>query len=143
MSQDSECVFCSIIAGDIPGRVVHETDTTLAFLDANPLARGHTLVIPKSHCETLEDASADIVSDVFTVVRQVTPRIESAVDAPASNIAINNGEVAGQEVPHLHVHIVPRFENDTGGPIHAAFGRRPDLSDDDLDVIQDRIRTSG
>ncbi len=133
MSQD--CVFCSIIAGDIPGRVVHETETTMAFLDANPLARGHTLVVPKDHHETLADTPTDLAADVFETVRNLTPHIETAVDAPASNVAINNGSVAGQEVPHLHVHVVPRFEDDGGGPIHAAFGRRPTLSDDTLDDI--------
>lgn len=132
-------IFEQIVAGDIPARTVHETETTLAFLDANPLARGHTLVIPKDPYERLDDMPADIASDVFSVVHTLTPAIEQAVDADATTVGINNGESAGQEVPHVHVHIIPRFDGDGGRPIHAVSPDRPDLSDDELDSIQDAV----
>ena len=108
----SDCIFCAIVDGDIPGRIVHETEHTLAFLDANPLAPGHTLVVP---------------------------RVEAAVDADATNVGINDGPAAGQEVDHVHVHIVPRFEGDGGSPIHAVAGERPDLSDEELADIEAAI----
>ena len=132
-------IFEQIVSGDIPGRIVHETDTTAAFLDANPLARGHTLVIPKEPYEHLDDMPAEIASDVFGVVHELTPVIEDAVDADATTIGMNNGEAAGQEVPHAHVHIVPRFEGDGGGPIHAVSPSRPELSDAELDEIETAI----
>jgi histidine triad (HIT) family protein len=138
MSED--CIFCQIVAGDIPGRIVHETETTLAFLDANPLARGHTLVVPKAHHETIGDMDADLAADVFAALHELTPRIEAAVDADGSNVAFNNGSAAGQEVPHVHGHVIPRFEGDGGAPIHAVAGSRPDLSDDELDDVAAAIR---
>jgi len=135
-----DCIFCQIVDGEIPSRTVHEDDDVLAFLDANPLAPGHTLVIPKSHHESLNDLPADVGSEVFAAVHALTPAAEAAVDAPASTVAFNNGEAAGQEVPHVHAHIVPRFEADGGRPIHALVSDRPDLSDDELDDIAAAMR---
>ena len=77
----------------------------------------------------------DLASDVFSVMHRLVEPVESAVDADGSTVAFNNGEAAGQEVPHVHGHIVPRFDNDGGGPIHSIFGARPDLNDDELDDI--------
>ncbi|RKS81219.1 histidine triad (HIT) family protein [Haloarcula quadrata] len=137
MSED--CIFCQIVAGDIPGRTVYEDDTVLAFLDANPLSPGHTLVIPKAHHERLNDTPADVASAVMSRLHELVPAVESAVDAPASTVAFNNGEVAGQEVPHVHGHIIPRFEDDGGRPIHVLVNDRPDISDDELDDIENDI----
>ncbi len=137
MSDD--CIFCSIVAGDIPARTVHETDDVLAFLDANPLARGHTLVIPKSHARHVGDLDDDLASELFATVTELTPRVQAAVDADGANVGINDGEAAGQEVPHVHVHVIPRFEGDGGAPLHAVGGKRPDLSDDELDAVADAI----
>jgi histidine triad (HIT) family protein len=131
----SDCIFCQIVAGDIPSRTVYEDEDVLAFLDANPLAPGHTLVIPKSHHETLADLPTDVGREVFGALHRITPAVESAVDAPATTVAFNNGEAAGQEVPHVHGHIVPRFDDDGGRPIHALVSDRPTLSDNELDDI--------
>ena len=137
MSED--CIFCSIVAGEIPARVVHEDDQTLAFLDANPVARGHTLVIPKAHHERLTDLDNDTASAVFQTLYDLVGPVEEGVDADGSNVGFNNGETAGQEVPHVHGHIIPRFEGDGGNPIHAVAGDHPDLSDDELDDIASDI----
>ena len=137
MSDD--CIFCAIAAGDIPARTVHETDDVLAFLDANPLARGHTLVIPKAHAQHVDDLDDDLASELFAAVSELTPRVQAAVDADGANVGANDGEAAGQEVPHVHVHVIPRFEGDGGAPLHAVGGERPDLSDDELDAVADAI----
>lgn len=139
MSDD--CIFCAIVAGDIPSRTVFEDDLVMAFLDANPLAPGHTLVIPKDHHETLGDVPEDLAAHLFGALHRLTPAVEHAVDAQGSNVAFNNGEAAGQEVPHVHAHIIPRFDGDGGNPIHAVAGARPDLSDDELDRIAEDIST--
>lgn len=139
MSAD-DCIFCAIIDGDIPSRSVAETEQALAFLDVNPLAPGHTLIIPKEHYETLEEVPADERTAVFDLLGTLTPTVENAVDADASTLGINNGPAAGQEVPHVHAHIIPRFEGDGGGPIHHVAGSVPDLSDDELDDIAAAIR---
>ncbi|NHN46295.1 HIT family protein [Halostella sp. JP-L12] len=134
-----DCIFCQIVAGDIPSRTVYEDDDVIAFLDANPLAPGHTLVIPRDHYETLNDLPDGEAAAVFDALHDLTPVVEDAVDADGSNVAFNNGEAAGQEVPHVHGHVIPRFDGDGGNPIHAIAGSRPDLSDDELDDIADRI----
>lgn len=128
-------IFSQIVEGDIPARVVYEDETTFAFLDANPLAPGHTLVIPKDEYERLNDVPDDVATDLYATIHRLVPAVEESVDADASTVAFNNGEAAGQEVPHVHCHIVPRFDGDGGGPIHAAAGDRPDLADDELDDI--------
>jgi len=138
-NQDTDCIFCAIVDGEIPGRIVYEDETVLAFLDANPLAAGHTLVIPKNHYHRLDDVPSDVASELYAAIHEIVPAAEDAVDAPASTVAFNNGEAAGQEVPHVHCHIVPRMEGDGGGPIHGMFGSRPELSDDELDDVEAAI----
>jgi histidine triad (HIT) family protein len=136
----TNCIFCSIVDGDIPGRIVYEDDGVTAFLDANPLTPGHTLVIPDDHTARLDDVPDDAAREVYGAVHDLVPAIESALDAQGTTIALNNGEAAGQEVSHVHWHLIPRSADDGGGPIHAAFGDRPDLADEELDGLADRIR---
>ncbi|WP_181687054.1 HIT family protein [Halorhabdus salina] len=135
----TDCVFCAIVAEDVPSHTVHETPDALAFLDANPLAKGHTLVVPKAHYEQLDDVPAETASGFYDAVHDVVPAVEAAVDAPATTVAVNNGEAAGQEVPHVHAHIVPRFEDDAAGPIHALFRGRPTVSKDEHTTLADAI----
>jgi histidine triad (HIT) family protein len=137
MSEDT--LFTQIVAGDIPSYTVYEDETTYAFLDANPLAPGHTLVIPKEPHERLNDVPPDVAADVFSVLGEIAAAVEDAVDADASTIALNNGEAAGQEVPHVHCHIIPQFEDDTARPIHALFDGA-DLSEDQMETIAQRAR---
>ncbi len=136
MSED--CIFCSILEGEIPSYEVYEDHETYAFLDANPLGRGHTLVIPKDHAETLSDVEGGGAA-VFETARKIAPRVADAVDAPAYNLGLNNGEEAGQEVPHAHMHIVPRFEGDGGGPIHALQPSPPSIDDDEMSEIHAEV----
>ena len=136
------CLFCRIADGDLPSRTVYEDEATLAFLDINPLAAGHTLVVPKAHHEQVGELSPDLAGALFRAVAAVTPAVEAAADATASTVAINNGEAAGQEVPHLHVHVVPRHRDDGAGPIHGLFRDVPDLDDDEMDAIEADIRAA-
>ncbi len=139
----ADCIFCKIVAGDIPGNVVAETDQVLAFLDANPLARGHTLVIPKEHYHRLNDVPDDVATDLYGTLHELVPAVEEAVDASATTVAFNNGEAAGQEVPHVHGHVVPRSEADGGRPIHALVEDRPEgVSDAEMDDVADAIRSN-
>lgn len=137
MAQD--CIFCSIVEGDIPARVVHETADVLALLDANPLAPAHTLVIPKTHYERLDDVPDTAASLLYDALHKVVPAAEAVADAPATTVAFNNGPAAGQEVPHVHGHVIPRFADDGGRPIHGVAGTPPDLDDDELDAIADDL----
>lgn len=134
-----DCVFCRIIDGEIPARTVYEDDDVLAFLDANPLARGHTLVVPKSHHERVSDLPTTDRSAVFETLGRLTPAVEAAVDADGVTVGMNDGDAAGQEIPHVHGHLVPRFDDDGGGAIHSIVRTLPELSDEELDTIASDI----
>ena len=136
----SDCIFCKIARGDIPSHKVFDDARVLAFLDIRPLARGHALVIPKNHFEKLEDMPMEEAAGLMRAVRAVTPAVCEAVKAPATTIAINNGKEGGQEVPHVHVHVVPRWSDDSFGPIHALFRNHKPVPTDDLAKLAEKMR---
>lgn len=121
-----DCVFCKIVAGDLPATKVYEDAETLAFLDHRPLAKGHTVVVPKEHRGKLAQLSEDEAVALMRTARQLVPALGRATGLPDATLAIHDGPAAGQEVPHLHLHIVPRKENDGGGAIHDLFEERPE-----------------
>jgi histidine triad (HIT) family protein len=108
----SDCQFCDIVAGEAPATRLYEDETVVAFLDIAPVAGGHTLVVPKDHYETLTDMPPEAAGDLFERVRVVAGAVETAFDIDGFDIVQANGEAAGQEVFHAHVHILPRYEND-------------------------------
>lgn len=110
-----ECIFCKIASGEIPSNKVYEDDTTLAFLDINPRNPGHALVTPKKHTETVMDTRESEAGHLFQVVRKVAQAVGAATDADGISIAQSNGKAAGQAIPHMHFHVIPRFESE--GPI--------------------------
>ncbi len=129
-----DCIFCKIVRGVIPARVIRQNDKAMAFLDAFPLAAGHALVVPKTHYVKVQEMSADDSAAVFALARDVVGKVESASGAGASLIAVHNGREAGQEVPHVHVHIVPRKPGDGAGPVHSMF-RKPKMTPQEMDSI--------
>lgn len=110
MSEESACIFCLILAGKIPAVKIYETEKTLAFLDINPVADGHTLVIPKVHGRTILDIPEDYLRDIGPVL-QIIARATGAKDY---NILQNNGKLAFQHVDHVHFHVVPKPNDDEG-----------------------------
>jgi len=102
------CLFCSIIAGEIPCHKVYEDESVIAFLDIGPVSTGHTLVIPKAHAENLEAGSAADAARLMSVIYTIAPSILKAVGADGYNLGMNHGECAGQDVMHTHLHIMPR-----------------------------------
>ena len=137
MNNCMDCIFCNIINGKIPTRKIMETEKSLAFLDAFPLAKGHTLVIPKNHYTKIQEMSKDDNIDLFETVRVVTNKIERVFSS--SLVAIHNGKESGQEVPHVHVHIIPRSAEDGAGPVHSMFKKRPQLTNEELDQIAEKL----
>jgi histidine triad (HIT) family protein len=135
-----DCVFCKIVSGAIPSQKVYEDDVAFAFLDIRPLALGHTLFVPKRHAVRFEDLDAESAARLWKAVHKLSPHILKAVNASASTIAVNNGRDAGQEVPHVHIHVVPRFPGDGGGPIHALHWKRPNVSADELGKLAEKVR---
>jgi len=133
-----DCIFCKIANGKIPARIILESNKSLAFLDAFPLASGHSLVIPKKHYEKIQQMPADENYDLFNLVQQVTEKIDALTNAEL--IAVHNGKESGQEIPHVHVHIIPRSAGDGAGAVHSMFRNRPKLSDKEFDQILDKIK---
>lgn len=112
MHTDPDCVFCKIVAGKIPALRVYEDETILAFLDIGPLADGHLLVIPKEHAERLEDSNPDTLSHLAGHLPRLARAVLAVTGAAGYNLLQNNGKVSGQEVPHVHFHIIPRAQGD-------------------------------
>lgn len=108
----NDCLFCKIIKGDIPGAKVYEDDKVLAFLDIKPINPGHVLVAPKEHYANILDTPEEILSAVISAVKKIAPAVLTAVNAKGFNLGVNNGSDAGQLVPHLHFHIMPRHLDD-------------------------------
>lgn len=103
----TECVFFDIIAEDESAYRVYEDDKTLVFLDIDPATRGHVLVVPKAHTESLTDLESTLVGQVFQPLQRVMAAIESAMEPARVNILQSNGKMAGQEISHAHVHVIP------------------------------------
>lgn len=107
-----DCLFCKIINGELPCRKIYEDERVFAFLDIHPVNPGHTLVVPKEHCENILDASPKVLADIVAAVKKIAPAILRGVGSDGFNLGVNNGVIAGQVVGHLHFHIMPRFKDD-------------------------------
>lgn len=126
----SDCIFCRIVAGEIPSRQVYTDDAAVAILDLAPFKRGHTLVIPRQHVvDALADA--DVLAAVAPAVRATGRLLVDRLGASGLNIVSNVGEDAGQSVFHLHVHLIPRYAEDAG--FAAMVERAP--GEGDLDAV--------
>ena len=134
-----DCIFCKIISGSIPTKILKETTKSISFLDAFPLAKGHVLVIPKNHRQKIQDMNQDEVSDLFLLVHEMVSKVDSV--SGATLVAVHNGIDAGQEVPHVHVHLVPRSKDDSAGPIHSMFDSSLNLSESEVDDIYNKLKT--
>ncbi len=108
----SDCIFCKIVRGELPATKVYEDADTFAFLTIQPTNTGHTLVIPKVHAANVFEATPELWGKVQETVRKVASAVEKGVAADGVNINSNNREHAGQQVDHIHIHIIPRFKND-------------------------------
>jgi histidine triad (HIT) family protein len=105
-----DCVFCRIVAGDVTASLVWETPETVALLDTRPVFKGHVLVVPRRHVDTLLELPDDLLTPLFTTVRTVAAGVVAALGAQGSFVAMNN--VVSQSVPHVHIHVVPRTKGD-------------------------------
>lgn len=134
----SSCIFCAIAAGEAPARVVHTDERTLAFMDLFPLTRGHSLVIPKAHSDSLMDATPEDAAAVMVTARLVAQASMRAYSPDGLNLLQTNGAVAMQTVFHLHVHVLPRY---VGDGFTVQFDRHKG-TDAELDETADLLRDS-
>ena len=133
-----DCIFCKIANKEIPSRIITETENSIAFLDAFPVSRGHTLVIPKHHYEKVQDMTDLDNIDLFNAVYQVISKVDRLTGATL--LAVHNDKDSGQEIPHVHVHLIPRESSDQAGPVHSMFKDRPKLSEGELDELCTKIK---
>ncbi|OGM00505.1 hypothetical protein A2480_01400 [Candidatus Uhrbacteria bacterium RIFOXYC2_FULL_47_19] len=133
----SDCLFCKIVEGKIPARCVYNDDTVMAFLDIQPVSRGHLLIIPKRHSADLLDMNAEDLQCVFVAVQSIGRAVELTTGADGFNLIVNKGEAAGQVIFHTHIHIIPRFIGD--GLRHWP---KIEIEDEQLDELAIRIKDS-
>lgn len=107
-----DCIFCKIVAGELSSHKVYEDGDTLAFLDISPVNYGHTLVIPKKHYENMEEITGKELRKVIGTVKKIGRAVKKGLGVKGYNVGVNNDSVAGQIVPHLHFHVIPRSAGD-------------------------------
>lgn len=111
----ADCVFCMILAGKIPAAKVYDDERTLAFMDINPLSRGHCLVVTKAHAATLYDAEVEDLKAAIATAKKVAGALRKALSPDGLNVLQANGAAAFQSVPHFHLHLIPRWNGDGKG----------------------------
>ena len=130
-----ECIFCRIVSKEAPSRIVYEDGKYIAFLDAFPFSRGHTLVCPKEHGETIWDMSEGDTAELFRVASRVSKAAVAAMGADGFRFVQNNGEAANQVVAHVHVHVIPVKMEDRG-----RFVDRKSFTPEEMDKVAESIR---
>jgi histidine triad (HIT) family protein len=136
MSRDPDCIFCKIVAGELPARKVDEDENTIAFLDIAPWTRGHTLVIPREHTRNLYEASEEVLHDTGVAAQRVAKKMRDRLGAEGINLLNSTEPVAMQTVFHYHVHVIPRYEDDGFG----LPGHKDEASEEELDEVEGELR---
>ncbi len=131
-----DCVFCGIVAGRIPSRQVDADEHAVAFLDLAPFQRGHTLVVPRRHVDDVLDGSGAL-TEIAPLIQSTAARLKRSLGADGLNLFSSAGAVAGQEVFHLHVHLVPRYAERPG--LRNLFGAKHEASAAELDEVQQQL----
>lgn len=108
----NDCIFCRIVSGEIPATKVWDDDNCVVFMDIFPVSRGHILIVPKKHVDNFVSLPVELILPLFAAAQKVATATVRAAGAPAFNLTINNGRESGQEVFHLHLHVIPRTAGD-------------------------------
>jgi histidine triad (HIT) family protein len=127
MATDPDCLFCKIVAGDLPATLVHEDERTVAFMDINPATRGHLLVVPREHAENVLEIDPEDLEAVARTGQAMARRVRDKLGADGVNLLNSTGSVAWQTVFHFHLHVIPRYEND---PLRLPWQPQPGDQDD-------------
>ena len=135
-----DCIFCKIISKDVPAKILYEDEYSISFLDAFPVAKGHTLVIPKKHFAQIQDMPSDINQKLFDTVHKMITKIDSVKGSTL--VLIHNGKDSGQEIMHVHVHLIPRGIDDSGDNIDSMFKNKIKLADDEIDDLCTQIKSA-
>jgi len=130
MKKRDDCIFCKIVMGEIPSTKIYEDENVLAFLDIHPINAGHTLVIPKEHYEFIGELPLPLCGPLFDAARKISVALRKAgFKCEAVNLHLADGSTAGQEIPHTHLHVIPRFKGDGAGFRFPPGRRQPDVEE--------------
>lgn len=140
MSSPSDCIFCKIASGEIPASIVWQSEEAIAFLDVNPLAEGHTLLIPREHFSDLRDVNPDQLKALLAPAPRIVDALMRSTGASGVNVLQNTGAAAGQAVFHLHFHFIPRAKDDGLGFRWSAGSYSPGRADEVLTQIKASLR---
>jgi len=135
---DDDCIFCKIVQKQAPSSIIYEDDSTMAFLDIKPIAKGHTLVISKEHYEGIFDVPSELLGKIHQVTKIVANAVKQAVHADGVRIVQQNGKAADQEVFHIHVHVIPKFIGQNLKPLNKDELQIVDQNQ--LSITADKIR---
>lgn len=130
-----ECIFCKLITGKIPSYKTYEDENVIAFLDIQPVSHGHTLVVHKKHFSNIEDIGEEELCQLIKAVKKVAQGLKQGLGVAGYNIQLNNDPVAGQEVPHIHFHIIPRSEGDG-----LKLWKQGKYGKDEIDQVVEKIK---
>ncbi|AEM37939.1 histidine triad (HIT) protein [Pyrolobus fumarii 1A] len=133
----TDCIFCRIVRGDIPAHKIYEDEKVVAFLDIYPINPGHTLIVPKEHYERLDQVPPETLDAMIRAAARIAPAILRATGATGYNVVVNVGKSAGQEIMHVHLHVIPRREGDGCHIMHCA---RSKPSNEELAKTAEAIR---
>jgi histidine triad (HIT) family protein len=139
LSHDSNCIFCKIVAGEIPSYKVYEDENVLAFLDISQVTKGHTLIIPKEHAKDIFELPEETAAKLYSVVPKIANGMKQTFNPIGLNILNNNGEAAGQSVFHYHMHLIPRYGKGDG---FGAVWKTQDLPATEMTEIAQNIKES-
>ena len=134
--RDENCIFCKILAGEIPSYKVYEDDDFTVILDAGPASRGHALIIPKEHYKNLYELPEDLAAKAFVLGKKLITELTRILGADGYNLVQNNGAVAGQTVDHFHLHLIPRYEGDDAKVGWRMGSLDPETAQEIMDLIQ-------
>ncbi|HEY1420539.1 MAG TPA: HIT family protein [Candidatus Dormibacteraeota bacterium] len=136
-----ECVFCAIIRGESPASLTYQDDSVVAFMDVQPITHGHMLVAPRAHAVLMADLDDSVAMRTFRVARKLASLARTTLGASGVNLFVADGEVAFQDVPHFHVHVIPRYPNDGFGlTFPPGYDRPPSRAE--LETIAAAIRAA-
>ncbi len=139
-AERGDCVFCRIVRREAPASIVREDDATVAFLDIRPMNQGHVLIVPKIHGAHVEDLPPGTAGPILEAAREISAALRaSGLRCEAVNFYLANGRAAGQEVSHVHLHVIPRYRGDGFGlRVGPDYGHAP--SREDLETVAAKIR---
>ena len=137
----SDCIFCEILKGNSPASYTYQDDTVVAFMDVQPITHGHMLVVPRAHAVLMADVEETVAMRSFRVARQLGSIVRKTLGAAGVNLFVADGETAFQDVPHFHVHVIPRYPKDGFGlTFPAKYSQPPSRAE--LETIAEAIRAA-